>query len=154
MGLRHIINIIQDEQLCNHWELEEENVPLLSLFYEKFNLYLMYEDGKLITIFHMKIHNNDIREHIKRKYKIKRHHNIREQRAQVFTYQNDFYIQIVYKRFTKQIIWHYSAVYSDIEENMVLAKNDKKNIILYPRYNINEEREPRLNYPILDSELL
>jgi hypothetical protein len=149
MGLRDIVNIIRNENLCANWDLDDENDNLLSLYYDKFHLHFSYDEGKLVTIFHMKIYNKNIREKIKRKYEIE------GQRAyDVFIYQNDFYIQTIYKRFTRKIIWDYSTFYSDIKVNMILAKNDKKYIILYPFYNINEEREPRLNYPILDSELL
>lgn len=148
MGLRDIINIIRDEQLCKNWDLEEEN-NLLSLFYEKYNLHMMYDNGNLITIFHMKIHNNEIREHIRTKYKIEC-----QRSCTIFSYQDNFYIQTIYKRFSKEIVLDHITIYSDIENHMEIVKNDKKDFILYPIYNINEEIEQILNYPILDSELL
>ena len=145
MGLREIIKIIQQEELCKNWDLDEENENLLSLYYDNFNLHLMYDDGKLITMFHIKINDKEIRERLQRKYII--------ERQTVYIYKNDFYIQIKYKRFNKQIIWDHTAIYSNVIKNIDLAKNNKKNIIWYPRYNVNVEIMQISNYPILDSEL-
>lgn len=145
MSFVHITRMIEEKNLCSNWELEEN---ILNLYYKDFVVYLLYDNGNLVSIFKTHIENNEHRDRIKKYFKNSPNNYT------VFSYEShNLYIQNEYKRFTIDVILDNMDINEEIDDLLELLENPKKSI-KYPHLFINEEIEQRSNYLILDNELL
>jgi len=140
MTLRDIITILSEDQLCQNWDLEENS---LTLFYENYELHLIYDES-LYCIFTTSITNRDFHMDLK---------SVMSSRTrEIYIFDDHFCIQTRYKRFTTKILFNSSELMKDIAFYLDILKDDKKNIFLYSHKNINEEINPKSNYPIPNIE--
>ncbi len=143
MTFDNIIEIIKDKNLCKNWEIVDH---VLNLYYTDYDVYLLYDDGNLITILKTHIKSDEYRKRLAKYFEKLSHY-------QVFSYDANLYIQSQYKRFTIDVILDNSDLSEKIDDLIKLLQNVKKSI-QYPHFFINEEITLKSNYPISDNELL
>lgn len=154
--LRSIIEIIRREHLCKNWDLEDEKT--LHLYFEDYNVSLLYDDGHLFTIFSIH-YPGKYGEELKKKLK---------EWGKIFLCDNKLYVQCKYKRFTKEILFDQIDIYNDIlYYSKLFQQQDYCNSIFishssFTKYKKNSfyyntqvgefinplrEKGPRLSYP-------
>lgn len=144
MSFVKIIKIIENNKLCNNWEVDEN---VLILYYRDFDLYLLYDNGYLVSIFKTCIENDEYRNRLKKYFKNSPYEYT------VYSYDQHLYIQTKYKRFKADVIFDNVDIDEEIDDLLKLLKNPKKSIP-YPHLFINQETKQKSNYQILDNELL
>ncbi len=161
MGLYDIIRIIQSEDLCRNWDLDdEEDVPqCLNCYLKGFTLIFCYENRYLYTIIETVVDSDY--HHIVKSY-------LKNSIGQVFLYDDRIYIQTKYKRFNKNVFLEQVALYHDMRNKIRKCNYEDqiKRITLrgsswekvYKKYkfykekNINIQTDQIWNYPLLNNQ--
>lgn len=143
MSVIDILNYVLKHRLCKNWKLEDDDKTLY-FFFNNYSVCFVYNNNYLYSIVEIEINNkyiNDLKKILKNYGKI-------------YYYNNKLYIQSKYKNFTKDIFKEEKYVYNDIMYFISLLQDPKKIAFIYPLdKNVNLEKDPKSNYPIISNEL-